>query len=248
MATLQNIRDFVRNYIGVDSTDLTDAILDVLIRDASHEIESAIRTWPFYEQNFTLSLTTGDNTYPLTGITALVDLNASHTNRTVYINDGSAIVDIHHADQTLKRVPHEWALDHYPSSVTTTANPPDFYSVWGEVLYFWPTPSFTGSVSLTIRAYRRPIDWVALTASSTTPDLPERLHQVLQTLALGRAYNHQDDADNGVFYLQLGANTLQRMMDDYAAMPMDAPIVVNGGPSLMRNRYRPHGRLRYPWE
>lgn len=226
--TLQEIRNFVRTHMDLDSTELPDSMLDVFIRDGSKRIERHRNRWPFYESSWTLPTVAGTASYA--------------TDAAPFVTAGNVMRDI-----TEIRTPTlllQWlGLDdahrRFPLSNTGTGTPL-YFTKYATSLTMHPTPG--SALSYTVVGYREPADWMA-TGAGATPDMPADLHHTLALWALGRSYAQQEDTDLGQFYLEMHQDELERFARSLETMPPSQPLVLNG-----RVMSSWTDRLRYDWE
>lgn len=174
--TVQELRDYVRNFLDTDSEELPDSLLDFWRQEAENRITRAIRSWTFYETNFTLSTTASDQSYLLSALTCVED--------STY--DAEELTVVQGPRWQLGWLPHEEAEDRY-SNYTGSAEP-TFWSQWGDTLYLWPTPDAV--YALTARGYRAPVSTVV---AGTNPDVPAAFHELIGEFMLARAFEQQDD-------------------------------------------------------
>lgn len=171
--SLDDIRNFVRGFPDIDSSDLPNAVLDPLIRDAYYRFAAAERTWDFYETSYTL---------------VTVPLTQTYSTATIGTYPLSSISDIKGPNFMLAPAPHQMAQTKYQYRNLTGVYP-RVWSIWANTLYLWPTPS--SAQTHQVFGYREPIDFVAQGAGAS-PDLPSEMHMLIAKWALQLAYLQQD--------------------------------------------------------
>ncbi len=221
-----DITAFVRGHLDVDSSDLTDSVIDVFKREGFNRIIRSQSRWPFMEASWTLSTSPGDQTYPFTTASLLTP---------------SAIEDIFSINDELReirRVPHEDAKQMFPSGATTTGRPM-YWSKHADTIYLWPTPDAVYTYA--IDGLKKAFDWVA--ANSAPTDLPDDFHELIALWVLHRGYLQQDDPETAAFYVRQFEDGLHTITGRYLHAPLDRPVVMN-----RPQRTRTFERALYPNE
>ena len=221
---LQQIRDYVRGHLDIDTEDLPDVVLDIFIQEGSNRIDRAEKRWPFRAARWTYSTVAATDEVPFTSIgTGVREIKAIKGPRWNLTWVGTDLAD--------------WA---WPENTTQSSEPTHFYVEDG-TLYLFPVPD--GAYTLQVRGYATQTDWIAAGAGAE-PDFPSELHNTVALWALAKAYAQQDDPEMAQLYERQFADELnlyRRMLND---TPAPQPLVLNGGFGVQR----PGGRLRYDWE
>ncbi len=140
----------------------------------------------------------------------------------------------------LTLIDYEYAEDLYSGLRPSVRNPVHF-SVWTNVIYLWPSTTYTADRTYRMRGYRKTTDWIASGASSS-PDCDVRLHLPLAHYATALAYLQQEDEQLEQVYM----NRWQRDVEMARQVIMDPsqhrPLVM--GPRIYTrignlNRYQP---------
>jgi hypothetical protein len=220
--TLQNLRDFVRSFLDLDTTDLPDSLLDVFLLEGADRISRGGLRWNFYQASYTLVTTPSDPTY-------------------TYAEIGSALDSVDSLvgnNRLLQRRSHEELEEQFAFSSATGA--PTFWSTWNSTVYLWPTPG--AAYTYTVRGYRKP---TAMVAAGSTPDMPEELHRLVGIWGCVRAYENQDDDIMANMLLSSFEQQLAVIRKRYEAFDRGGSTVLGGKrtPDLV-----PLNRLRYSWE
>jgi len=170
---LQQLRDYIRTQLDMDSEELPNAMLDSYLSEAYLRTISMENHWPFFEARWTASKVAG---------TPDITLPANC--------DPSGLFSVIDGDNGMRlvQVANEQAEDNFTQIATTTI--PVYYTIWGGVLRLWPDPDTTRSVLL--RGYRYPIDWVGIGAGAEV-DADQRLHILLAHYAIALCYAQQED-------------------------------------------------------
>lgn len=209
---LAELRAHIRTTVDLDVTELPNAYLDVIIREASDNIMSRSRQWPWLEQLWTFSATAGDQTY------TIADICPAGTT----VAEITSIVDTTSGGYDLEPIEHDFAEEVWRNSLLVSGVP-THWSQWAGVLYLWPKPSTTRT--LRVRSYRRPSDWIA---NNEAIDMDERLHSCLALYSLSRVYAFQEEPTFAGQYMQLFENQLSRVMGEVFRAP-SYQLVLNRG-------------------
>ena len=217
---LSEIRDAVRTQLDLDEDDLPNTTLDRYVREAYNRTIQMERRWPFFESSWTVtSDSNGQITMPSTaaGVVSLVESNYN---------------------ERLLLIGQEMAEDNFQGS--TQYGNPDFYSLWGDTIYLWPTPAET--YTYTLRGWRKPLDWVS-SGAATEVDADERLHIPIIHYAVSLAYAQLEDPELENAYMRRWAQTVERAHDDIMRPQHHEPLVLNGGTRRIATR-----RPRFVWD
>ena len=195
-----------------------------------------------------LSYTTGSvnpaTTYSITTVVGVQNYKMP----TVPVQGTTASVDVHNI--VAVQGPHWELLWESTTALESTFTPAfivsqegERYSFWGSdnMLTVWPIPNT--ALTLNIRAYRNPIDWVALGAGGLI-DAPNDFFSTLQHYVLAQGWAQQTDLQQASFWLQQYEAGKARLAKKYLKAPLTENIVLNGG---QVTRDLPP-RLRYPFE
>jgi len=175
MTTIAELRAKVRSQTEQTSGELADATIDSYLQEAFNRTIAAETQWPFYEETWTLTQTAGD---------AFATLPTD-------VEEIMSVVDTDNNRYRLRMLDHETAEDDF-SGPTPTGGYAMEYSVWKDVVYFWPAVTFAADRDYQLRGYRQPTDWLA-GPSTTEPDCDSRLHLPLAHYAIALSYAKQED-------------------------------------------------------
>ena len=170
--TLSDIRSRAREVAEVSSADVSDALMDLFIRDGYNRIIDLERRWPFLEVSFEMTVTAGQRKYD-------VDDFSVHNIREI-----ASIVDP--SNHRLTMISLDEAEQDY-LGVQDAAGRPMFVAYWGGEMYFFPTPA--ENYTFQVRAYREAEDWVT---AGTAPDGVEAFDLALVDYAVSRSYKMQE--------------------------------------------------------
>jgi len=221
--TLQNIRDYVYNWMQIDSSDLPTSTLDTMIAQAWWRIINSERRWSFYEKQATFSTVASQQTYSLAGLT-----NDTHTWADIY----SIESDTH----MLRPLSHRHAQRMYAAGNNTSGRS-YYFSVRNAAVYLWPIPNSV--IVHTVVGWRRPTDWIG---DASEPDCPEDFHSLIAQGALYLAYTQQDDPASAEQQRGVFMDALRQIRQQYVDTDAAGPKILNGGtpsgafPALLRDR------------
>lgn len=221
---LQHIRDYVRSHLDIEVEDLSDTLLDTMIREGSKRIERAEERWPFYEKDFPLTTVAAQRDYTFNSIAS--DLRAIHA--------------VRGEQWELRYIGVDTGDKRWPRNIQQTSEPSHF-GIWSDTLRLYPDPD--NVYQLIVRGYRTPIDWVSLGAGSA-PDMPDELHNTVAMWALSRAYYQQEDLELGAVYERMFADELNEFRRRIAGTPFAQPLIANSAPNVPLLPLR----MRYDWE
>ena len=227
--TIKQMRDQIRSVIDIDSTDVSDTVLDVMLGQGFDTIVFSEKRWPFFETTTTFTTTSGTKDYTLAVIGASVTQGLRE------------IAAIRTDDHVLTYIGRDTAEFSHPLDVSSSGEPWE-YSVWNDTVRFYPTPD-SNTLTVTVRAIRNPTAFGSGTADDTEPDLPDAFHPILATYGLAKAYLQQEDPLMASQYMQQFQIELDNVARRYADTPAPQPMVAN---SRTNTRYLAgYGALRY---
>jgi hypothetical protein len=221
--TLQQIREYVWSHMDMDSTELPSSLLDVWAREATTRIVTARVRWPFLEQDWTVPTVANQRDYSLTALVPTPD------------EITSVVVPL----RRLNWIGRDEAEGAYLPS-RTAIGPALFFSTWNNILRIYPMPNGTEVMSL--RGYRKVIDWVSQGAGAV-PDLPDEFHDLVRIWVLMSAYGQQEDQQLMGVYSQEFQQGLARLVKTVGNTPLAFPLIIGGNTAN-----RVPGRLSFPFE
>ena len=231
--TIKEIRDTVRDIIDIDSTDISDTVLNRIIGQGYDTIVYSEKRFPFYEVATTFSTVAGQSEYTLAVVGAAVTVGGV----SVGIREINAIKNDDHIFRFIGRDDADF---NYPLNVATNSEPWE-WSLWDDTVRFYPTPSSVETIY--VRGFRNAKAFGNGVADNVTPDLPDPFHPVLTTYAIAKGYLQQEDPTMAAQYMQNFRIELDNVARRYADMPAPQPILAN---SRKGTRYLAgFGALRY---
>ena len=186
--TAAALRQTVRDVTDLDAEDLPDSLLNLYLRDGYYRILDLEKRWTFLEKTFTFNTVAEQRAYDISAFTADP------------IGQVVSIVDNTNIGLRLDMVGHDMAEQTYVGSYDTSGDPL-FYSIWEGKVHLFPKPNNVRT--LTVRAYREPIDWIT---SEGNVDASANLHFALVYYACSRVYQRLEDT--------LMANEYKRAFDE----------------------------------
>jgi hypothetical protein len=227
--TLQSIRTYVRAYMDLDESDLSNDLIDAWCSEGSLLIERAEKRWPFYESTWTLTSVADQEDYTISSAIG---------------SDIREIVAITGPKWELAWVDRMEADRRWPRNDDSSGDVVAWSQWTTTTLRLHPTPG--SAETLTVRGYRTPTDWVADGAGGT-PDFPDELHPTLMAFVMARAYLQQEDEVLAERNMSIFEASLKQFRDALMSNPGFQPLVLNGRHTYGRGAYLP-ARLRYPFE
>ena len=215
---LSEIRDAVRTQMDLDEDDLSNATLDMYIREGYNRTIQLERRWPFFESSWSVTSSGSSVSVPstLAGIASIRDTEENIR---------------------LIQIGSELAEDKFYGN--SSSGLPQYFSWWGSNITLYPTP--TTDRGYTIRGWRKPTDWVA-GGAATEVDADERLHIPLFHYACSLAYAQLEDPELENTYMRRWAATAEQAHEDIMRPQHHEPLVYNGG-----TRVRTQS-VRYVWD
>ncbi len=231
--TIKQIRDTVRDIIDIDSTDISDTVLNRIIGQGYDTIVYSEKRFPFYEIATTFSTVAGQSEYSLSTIGASISIDSE----AVGIREINALKNDDHIFRFIGRDDADY---NYPLNVSTSSDPWE-WSLWNDTVRLYPTPDSVQTIY--VRGFRNAKAFGDGVSDTVEPDLPDPFHPVLTTYVIAKAYLQQEDPTMSAQYMQNFRVELDNVARRYADMPAPQPILVN---SRKGTRYLAgFGALRY---
>lgn len=149
------------------------------INDTNREICNRYE-WDFMQTTVSFNTTASDSSYPLSGVATdiqkLVNLRIT--------TDGS--------ERWLKPINTEQFDRHIADPSSATAGVPDYYYLWNDVIYLYPTPDAVYTIEA--RYLKTP----TTLESGDQPDVPEPFQEVVMLGTLYRAMQTNDNFDQAL--------------------------------------------------
>lgn len=217
--SLSQMQDFVRTHADADIEDAPNSSLEVYGRIAYRDILSRRDQWPHLQMTGTLTVSAGNNTYPLSAVIGggSLDEVTSIVDQTTI---GRRLIYMSRADGDL-------AFGYPASAGSETALA---YTIEGDNIVLFPTPSATRTY--TVRGIRAPGAWPA--GAGSLPDLPESLHEAIAWYMLSSYFMAQEDTQLAGAYLSEYNMMVERHIRSESMKEYSARVPVMGGQNYKR--------------
>lgn len=208
---LSDIRSKVRTITDMDIADLPNDLLDMYAKDGYERMIALERRWPFFQKSYSLSTVANQREYLISSIGTGDALEIT------------SVVDTTNGGQRLTLIAHEDAEAVWNGSSDLTGRPLHF-SIWESRIHLWPKPNAVYSLSL--RGYRKPVDWTADT--STAVDADDRLHQAIVYYVVAQVYQLQEDVELATFYRNSFDEAVRLVASDIMRPSSHRPLILSG--------------------
>lgn len=212
--TKVDILDTVREITELDADDVSDAVMELYLRDGYNRVIDLERRWPFLEVSFTLTCVAGQQAYTINDFTAddireVISIVKPNSLRLSYLDYDEAETQF--------------------LAVETPVGRPTFFSFWNNQIHLFPKP--TENYELTVRAYRYPNDWVT---SDDEPDGPAGFDLPMVYYIISRIYHSQEEVGMAQEYERLFADAISLVRRDLTRPESYSPVVLAGGRAIRR--------------
>jgi hypothetical protein len=231
MATLQNIRDFVRLTLQTDSVDLPDSLVDVFVNEALSRVLGLRDDWPHLYSEGTLAMVSGTGAYVLS--------SASFTPTTFTTIE--SIWDDAVFGRSFAQMDYQEAAGRWIGPSASVTADPNWFSVYGGNVYLWPKPNATRT--LRVGGYRTP---GVVVAGSDVPDIPVQFHAGIEYGVVAMAYAQQEDAQLAQAWRQYANESIMVAMRNLFMNRRHRPIVLFGRDQVWRMSYNEWVRRNVP--
>lgn len=232
---ISTMRSYVRSVVDIDTSDISDDVMNRFLGEAYDVIVYSEKRWPFFEVATTFDTVADQKDYTLAVVGASVT------------NGLREIAAIRTDNHVLEYIGRDDGDVIYPLDSNTTGKP-WYWSFWADSVRLYPTPSSADTIY--VRGYEDPAAFGAGSSDSTEPsDLPTPFHMVLATYGIARSYEQQEDPTMSAQYFSLFNQELDNLRARYEDMPAAQPVRLNSRSvsRWMSQSYLPN-RLRYSWE
>lgn len=232
---ISEMRSYIRSVVDIDSSDISDDVMNRFLGEAYDVIVYSEKRWPFFEVSTTFSTSGGTKDYTLATVGASVT------------NGIREIASLRTDDHVIQYLGRDTGDIVYPLNSNGSGNS-WYWSYWADNVRFYPTPGSGETVY--VRAYKNPAAFGAGSSDATEPsDLPTPFHMVLATYGIARAYEQQEDPTMASQYFSIFNQELENLRARYEDTPAPQPVRLNSRTASrwMSQSYLPN-RLRYSWE
>lgn len=210
MATLAQLREYVRRQTETTDSELPNETIDAFLREGFNRTINRVNRWPFYESRWVLTVPADAASLPLPA-----DVNTG------------AITSLHNLNARLQMITQEAAQDLYLPAVVPNLAWYEF-SIWGRELFLWPKTVPTVDTELVLLGYRLPRDWVSQ-GDAAEVDADARLHWPLAHYAIALAYAQQEDEVLETTYMTRWQNDVDVAISSIMEPAHDTPLTMGGG-------------------
>lgn len=209
-----NLNDYL-NYVWAQ-TDTTSADLPALtiqnyVDEGFQRTIAAENRWPFYEQQWELTLPMGKST-----ITLPPDVNPPAIMSLVDTTQGGK----------LQQINQEEAESRWTAKTIQSDGLPWAYSIWARTLFMWPRYERSSDTKFIMRGYRQPL--VTFKPDSGEIDCDPRLHKGIAHYAVSLAYAQQEDDVLEDRYMKRWQHDVEMARKALMDPPGDRPLVMYG--------------------
>ena len=232
---ISTMRSYVRSVVDIDTSDISDDVMNRFLGEAYDVIVYSEKRWPFFEATTSFETVGAQKDYTVAVVGAALT------------NGLREIASLRTGNQVLEYIGRDDGDVIYPLDSNTTGNP-WYWSFWADSIRLYPTPGSGATVH--VRGYKAPAAFGAGVSDSTEPsDLPTPFHMVLATYGIARAYEQQEDPTMSAQYFSIFNQELDNLRARYEDMPAAQPVRINSRSASrwMSQSYLPR-RLRYGWE
>ena len=218
--TAAKLRETVRSITDLDVEDVSDAILDLYIRDGYYRILDLEKRWSFLETTFTFPARVGVRSY------TIADLADEPVSQIVSVVDNTDI------GYRLDYISYDEAEEVYVGSYDTNSRPL-FYTVWNGQIHLYPKPD--KNITLVCRGYREPYDWQT---EGGDVDASPNLHFALVYYACSRIYQQLEDPTMSQVYKQSFDEGVALARKNIMEPTSHAPLILSQGKTGHRSSER----------
>jgi len=203
----------------LDSTDLSDSVIDQFAREGFQRIYALERRWPILQATYTFNTVADQREYTISTIGDIREI--------------ISVVDTSAQGARLHLIDYNQAEMVWLGNLDVAARP-YFYSFWNKKLQLWAKPNIV--YPMTVRAFRNPVySW--LDDPEEDIDLDEWFHAILPYFVLARVYQRQEDSDLSAMYMRSFDEGVAFARRDLMKASSSQPVVMSGGrqyPTLQR--------------
>ena len=232
---ISTMRSYVRSVVDIDTSDISDDVMNRFLGEAYDVIVYSEKRWPFFEVATTFNTVQDQKDYTVAVVGAAVT------------NGLREIAALRTDNHVLEYIGRDDGDVIYPLDSNTSGRP-WYWSFWADSIRLYATPGSVDTVY--VRGYKDPAAFGAGVSDATEPsDLPTPFHMVLATYGIARAYEQQEDPTMSAQYFSIFNQELENLRARYEDMPAAQPVRLNSRSASrwMSQSYLPR-RLRYSWE
>ena len=215
--TANDIRQAVRSIMDLpDTTDLSDSLINLYMRDGYNHIIDLERRWRFLEYSFDFSTVEGQRSYDIDSIAAYP------------LREVISLVEDDAYGMRLSLISYDEGERKYLGSLDTPSRPM-YFAIWNDQLHLFPKPD--QSYNFLARAYREPFDWIT---TNGYVDASPNLHFPIVYYIVSKVFQHQENTSLALAYKQSFDEAVQTARKDVQRPDSFQPMVLSGAGT--RNR------------
>ena len=195
----------------LDSTDLSDSVIDQFAREGFQRIYALERRWPILQESYTFNTVANQREYTISTIGDIREI--------------ISVVDTSTQGARLSLIDYNDAESIWLGNLDV-ASRPYFYSFWDKKLQLWAKPDIV--YPMTVRAFRNPV-YTWLTDITEEIDLDEFFHAILPYFVLARVYQRQEDSDLANMHMKSFEEGVAFARRDLMKASSAQPVVMSGG-------------------
>jgi len=203
----------------LDSTDLSDAVIDQFAREGFQRIYALERRWPILQESYSFSTVAEQREYAISTIGDIREI--------------ISVVDTSTQGARLTLIDYNAAEEIWLGNLDV-ASRPYFYSFWNKKIQLWAKPDIV--YPMTVRAFRNPV-YTWLDDTEEEIDLDEWFHAILPYFVLARVYQRQEDSELSNMYMKSFEEGVAFARRDLMKASSAQPVIMSGGkqyPTLQR--------------
>ena len=209
--TLTTLRSQVRDMADLDSTDLSDSVIDQFAREGFQRIYALERRWPILQESYTFSTVAEQREYAISTIGDIREI--------------ISVVDTSTQGARLTLIDYNAAEEIWLGNLDVSSRP-YFYSFWNKKIQLWAKPDIV--YPMTVRAFRNPV-YTWLDDTQEEIDLDEWFHAILPYFVLARVYQRQEDSELSNMYMESFEEGVAFARRDLMKAPSSQPVIMSGG-------------------
>ena len=209
--TLTTLRSQVRDMADLDSTDLSDSVIDQFAREGFQRIYALERRWPILQESYTFNTVAEQREYAISTIGDFREI--------------ISVVDTSTQGARLTLIDYNAAEEIWLGNLDVSSRP-YFYSFWNKKIQLWAKPDIV--YPMTVRAFRNPV-YTWLDDTEEEIDLDEWFHAILPYFVLARVYQRQEDSDLANMHMKSFEEGVAFARRDLMKASSAQPVVMSGG-------------------
>jgi hypothetical protein len=206
--TLTEILEQIRITMPIEYTNVTDAMLTKMVNQVYQEVADAYR-WPWLEASTTINVTDGTQSYAVP-------------------SDFKYVVSVFETGEAQKALPQMSAelFYHRYSGDDKEAADADFFFLYDDKIFFYPTPSTTTTGKYTLTYYS---DYTALSAGTDVPVFAGGFHYILVHGVAARLFSRFNNTGGSMGAYSMYLSYLENLRKHYNRVNTNAPLIWGDG-------------------